>query len=255
MTARALHSRIAVVALLAAWQSAPAKSEVDTLLDGWQAKVATLTSFTCKFRQEKKVSFMRRPLVSTGTLAYRDRHLLWTTETPSKSFLALGEKEVRIYTPEFATLEVYPLSGAATGGAPKSGAAGPSFAASFPGFTGDLRQLREPYAAELVARGDDATRRTIRFTPRKDELKKEVVAVEITLTKELELAAWRIERTNGDTLALTISDFVANAKVADADLAFDVAPGTKVVKPFGEAKKDDEKKSDAPPPKKDGGGR
>src|SRR5688500_11745535 len=105
--------RIAGLPIVFALALAPAqeKSEVDRVLDAWEARVKSLTSFTCRFEQEKKVSFMRRPLVSTGTMTYRDRKLLWKTETPAPGFLSVDANEVRIYTPEFKTLEIYPLQG------------------------------------------------------------------------------------------------------------------------------------------------
>ena len=84
-----------VVVCALAWLS-PLQTggEVDRILDAWEAKVHELKSFKCRFRQEKKVSFLRRPLVSTGTIAYRDRHLLWKTESPSEGFLSVDEKEL-----------------------------------------------------------------------------------------------------------------------------------------------------------------
>jgi outer membrane lipoprotein-sorting protein len=213
----------ALAVLLAALGAAGDGGEVDRVLEGWEARVKALRSFTCRFRQEKKLSFLRRPLVSTGTIAYRDRRLLWRTETPSPGFLSVDAAEVRIYTPEFKTLEVVPL-GAGAGGAALQGA--------FPGFTGDFAQLREQYAAELLPAAAGSRDRTLRFTPRGEELKREIASVDVTLDEALSVEAWRIVRANGDELSLSILDFVPNAEVKDSDLAFEVPADAKVVKPL-----------------------
>ncbi len=231
---------LSVCALMVLQAQPPATSEVDRVLDAWEARMKGLTSFTCRFRQEKKVSFMRRPLVSTGTMAFRERRLLWRTETPAPGFLAVDATEVRIYTPEFKLLEIYPLAGArapgasatAGSGASPSQGASPTWSGAFPGFTGDLAALREPYLPELRPLPAGSKEMRLRFTPRREELKKEVVHVEITLDPQYSITTWRIVRANGDELALSIEEFVANAKVSDADLTFDVPADVKVVRPL-----------------------
>lgn len=204
-----------------------ASRDADSVLSAWEAKVKGLASFTCRFRQEKKVSFMRRPLVSTGRMAFKERRLLWVTETPSESFLSVGTEEVRIYTPEFETLEIYPLAASA-------GEGGAATLGGFPGFTGDFGTLKELYEVDLVADPAPAAEgdSRLRFTPRAEDVKKDVTAIEVVLDREQVVKAWRLLRANGDELALTLSDFVANAKVADEDLEFEVPEGTKVVRPL-----------------------
>ena len=226
--------RFAGLPIVFALALAPAqeKSEVDRVLDAWEARVKSLTSFTCRFEQEKKVSFMRRPLVSTGTMTYRDRKLLWKTETPAPGFLSVDANEVRIYTPEFKTLEIYPLQ-SNTGGA--GGTAG-AFGGAFPGVTGDLSKLRETYSAKLLSNDEQGAR--LEFAPKTDELKKQVVSIEVTLDRASLVKAWRIVRTNGDELSLSIRDFVPDAEVKDADLVFEVPPDTKIVRPAASPKRD-----------------
>ena len=111
-------------------------------------------------------------------------------------------------------------------------------AGAFPGFTGDFRGLRQSYEVELLppqqGAGEGEVR--LRFTPRTDELKKDVASTEVTLDRESMVKAWRIVRANGDELTLTISDFVANAKVSDADLTFEVPAGVKVTRIGGGAR-------------------
>jgi outer membrane lipoprotein-sorting protein len=235
-----------VVVCAIAWLSPPQTGgEVDRILDAWEAKVRELKSFKCRFRQEKKVSFLRRPLVSTGTIAYRERHLLWKTESPSEGFLSVDEKEVRIFTPEFNTLEVIELGAKPPdGNAPPAGGAksqeaapAPALAGAFPGFTGDLKQVRDIYDVELLPPPPNAPaaakQKRLRLTPRSDALKKEVVAVEITFGETMDVEAWRIVRANGDELALTLQEFQANAKVADAELRFETPADVKVTRLSG----------------------
>ena len=191
---------------------AASSSELEALLDRWQKSVAELRSFTCRFRQEKRVSFMRRPLVSSGTLKYLDRKLLWATETPSASLLSFDGKEARIYHREFQTLEIYAL-GAAGGSAAGFGKGG------IPGFTGDFAALRQQYAIEALPVEAESKDHRLRMTPKDDALT---------------MKEWKLARTNGDELKFTVTDFVVNAKVDPKELVFDVPAGTKVVRMSGE---------------------
>jgi len=214
-------------AVLGAFVQGGAGAELDALLDRWQKSVADLHSFTCRFRQEKRVSFMRRPLVASGTLKYLDKKLLWATETPSVSLLSFDGKEARIYHPEFQTLEIYAL-GAAGGSAAGFGKGG------IPGFTGDFAALRQQYAIEALAVEAGSKDHRLRMTPKDDALKKEVVAIEFLLDDALTMKEWKLARTNGEELKFTVTDFVVNAKVDPKELVFEVPAGTKIVRMGGE---------------------
>ena len=244
------------VALLSALSAADQQADrgvdpaVDRALGAWEAKVEALTSFTCRFRQEKQVSFMRRPLVSTGTIAFRagpTRRLLWKTETPSPGFLSLDASEIRIYSPEFNTLEIVPLQ--ATGSTS-------ALTGAFPGFSGDFTQLRTTYDIALAPLPADSKSTRLRLTPRGEALKKELVAVEITLGAESQVEGWKIVRVNGDELTLTISDFDAGAKLEEKELTFAVPADAKILQPAGAPRppKDERKDAESPPTPKPGGG-
>jgi outer membrane lipoprotein-sorting protein len=263
MTRFRRFARTNVVALSLALLGAGARqtSEVDALLDRWQKSVTGITSFTCRFKQEKKVSFLRRPLVSSGSLKYRDRKILWVTDSPSASFLSFDGKEARIYTPEFNTLEIYDLSGmgpGAGGAAPASGAGGDSSSSfmkgGMPGFTGDFAALRQQYDVAILPAPQGDKSHHLRFTPRDADLKKEVASIEFKLDEALMIQEWRLVRANGDELHLTISDFVPNAKVEEKELRFEVPAGVKVVRMGGEGKPAPPE-GDAPAPKKKDGAR
>lgn len=218
---------------------------VDALLDRWQKQVVALHSFTARFRQEKKVAFMRRPLVSSGHLKYRDRKLLWVTDEPAPSFLSFDGKEARIYHPDFNTLEIYALGAGMPGAAAPAAGSNQFMKGGFPGFTGDFGALRQLYRVEFLtppAAADGAAKDAgkeagkgaaadvrLRFTPKGDELKKDVQAIEFLLDPAFVVKEWKLVRANGDELRLLLSDFVADAKVEDADLRFDVPAGVKVV--------------------------
>ncbi len=213
-------------------QAAAAGADLDALLDRWQKTFAELRSFTCRFKQEKKVSFMRRPLVSSGSLKYLDRKLLWVTDAPSASFLSFDGKEARIYHPEFNTLEIYALGGAA------GGAASGFMKGGFPGFTGDFAALRRQYAIEVLPVEAGSKDHRLRMTPRDEAAKKEVVAIEFLLDDALGIKEWRMTRANGDELKLAVSDFVPNARLEPKDLQFDVPAGVKITRMGGDEKSD-----------------
>lgn len=255
-----LLALVSLLALAATAAAARQGSEVDALLDRWQKEVAGIKSFTCRFKQEKKVSFMRRPLVSSGSLKYRDRKILWVTDSPSKSFLSFDGKEARIYSPEFNTLEIYSMGGAPDGttNAPTNGSSGGGNSSSafmkggIPGFTGDFAALRQQYDVALlpVPEGDKSHR--LKMTPRDADVKKEVASIEFKLDDALMIQEWRLVRANGDELHLTISDFAVNAKVEEKELRFDVPADVKVVRMGAEEKPAPPKDDPAAHPKKDG---
>ena len=265
-----------VVALPLALLGAGARqaSEVDALLDRWQKSVTGIHSFTCRFKQEKKVSFLRRPLLSSGSLKYRDRKILWVTDAPAASFLSFDGKEARIYHPEFNTLEIYDLNGpmngkeaGAAGGAAAAAGSGGNSSSSFmkggiPGFTGDFAALRQQYDVAILPAPEGDRSHHLRFTPRDAEVKKEVASIEFKLDEALVIQEWRLVRANGDELHLTISDFAANAKVEEKELQFEVPAGVKIIRMGGDAKPappKDEKpvapKGEAPAPQKKDGDR
>jgi outer membrane lipoprotein-sorting protein len=235
-------ARVSVVAAALSFvaAAAPQASEVDALLDRWQKEVAGLKSFTCRFRQEKRVSFMRRPLVSTGSLKFRERRILWVTDTPAASFLSFDGKEARIYHPEFNTLEIYELGGATAAG---GGSSATFMKGGIPGFTGDFAALRQQYAVELLPAAEGDKSHHLRFTPRDADVKKEIATIEFKLDAAFVIEEWRLVRANGDELRLTISDFAANAKVDGKELQFEVPDGVKITRMGGDEK---------PAPKKDG---
>lgn len=176
-------------------------------------------SFICEFEQKKKVSFLRRPLVSQGRMYFRGRRLLWETTSPEQSFLALEEDQLRIYHPGFQTLEIYPLTGSEAA------------ARSVPGLTTDVRELQKLYQGEILERDEQHTR--LRFTPRAtgDEAggASAIRAIEVTLGPDDLLRAWKLEKSSGDELVLDITSFQRNAEVTDEQLELVIPAGVKVV--------------------------
>jgi len=209
------------VCLLLLWGPTPRSDDVATrtkhVLDRWQEEMEGLRSFECEFRQEKEVSFLRRPLVSTGTIYYRDRRLLWKTVEPAPSYLALDEKSLRIYNPEFNTLEIFSFE-------PEARSEG-----MIPGLTADPRQLREHYHGELLDGAEDGEFR-LRFTPRHRREQSDVAHIEVTLSADYLLRAWTVSEMDGDLVHLTVTAFRPNVPVPDEKLELSVPDDVEIIR-------------------------
>ena len=217
----------ALLVCLLFWVAAPVQDTSPTagdpaaeaLLDRWQQAMGELESFRARFRQEKKVSFLRRSLVSEGTIHYRKGRLLWATEKPAPSFLALDEQAIRIYTPEFATLEIYSLEGRK------------DLKGAMPGLTFEPAELRKKYDYEVLAKDPEHPEQMrLRFEPKVEALQEQIVAIQVTLDKQGNVRGWTLEEVDGDRLELTLIDFQANVPISDEELTFEVPDDVKVVR-------------------------
>jgi hypothetical protein len=162
---------------------------------------------------------LRRPLHSSGVIHYRDPQLLWRTEKPAVSYLALGPEGLQIYSPEFRTLEVY---------AQEQASQKAEQTTRWPGMTLDPVVLRKQYVGEILSSNQEHTR--IRFVPRPSERPAEVKSIEVALTSEFRIQSWRLHEVDGDEVFLNVIEFRPHAKVTDQQLRIPVAEDAKVIR-------------------------
>ena len=193
---------------------------LDAFLERWAAAMAGLETLEVRFRQEKSIRILRRPLVSSGTIRLRlkDQRLRCTTLDAAgkpETEISAAQGTVRILYPGLKRMEVYDLGGSAP----------PPVA--FPGLGGDIAALKRDYE---IARTSDGAKDSLRLTPR--DAASPLRALTLVLEK-LEPRALVQEAKNGDLVKLTIESFKRQAPLSDADLEIVVPPGTTVVRPLG----------------------
>ena len=208
-----------LLCLLAAGPTtAPSDPALMADLERVDAAAGRASAVTAGFRQEKFTPLMKRPLVSTGRVAARGATSLWTTATPRPSAMRVTAAQIRIYYPDQAVVEVYPVQGQL----------GALAASPLP----RLDVLRQFFTfARLPA--PDAASLAVRLTPADADLQQHVRRVDVLLDR----ATGAIRRTettdaDGDRTVLTFDAVDLHGTVTDADLALVVPPGTREVQPL-----------------------
>ena len=218
-SARIFSRSVALMTLIAAAPStAPVDPQLMAELQQVDAAAATASTITAGFRQEKFTPLMKRPLVSTGRVAARGPVSLWTTAAPRPSTMRVTADQIRIYYPDQAVVELYPVQG--------------NLAALAASPLPRLAVLEQFFSfARLPA--SDADTLPLRLLPTTDDLRQHVREVLVTLDRRTG-AIRRTETTDadGDRTVLTFDHADLHAAVTDADLALTVPPNTREVQPL-----------------------
>lgn len=232
----ALGGTVIGLCSLAGRPSGAAEAELDRFLDEWTRRMEDLRALEVRFRQEKRLKVLRRPLVSSGTIliSLPDRLLRCTVrdgEGKVETEVLAAEGVVRIVYPAFRRIEVYPTGTAA---APP---------VSFPGLWGDVAALKRDYRMELE-RAADEDRLTL--VPRNPDSP----ARELRLVLERYVVK-RFEQTDrsGDSVQLTIEEWRKNPPLEPGDLRPLFPPDFEEVRPL-EKQPLDRPPLDRPPPEK-----
>jgi outer membrane lipoprotein-sorting protein len=188
-------------------------------------KVAKLDSVTADFEQRKFTPMLKKPLVSNGSIIAKGSTALWKTSKPSPTTMLVSSKEIRIYYPAQAIVEVYPVQG-------QLGA----LAASPLPRLDVLKQFfnfERDSAASLDASKTDADFLGVKLTPITDDLRQHVKQVRVLLDRKtgaIQLA----ENTDadGDRTVLVFSNLKMDTKLADDALKLELPAGTKETHPL-----------------------
>ena len=209
------------VLALAAVAAAADPTPLDQALARIEARGAEIRDFRARFRQEKSVYLLDRPLVSSGKVLFRrPGSLRWETEAPEPSILVIDEKGMQVYLPRLKQVEVYDLPGKDA-----LGAILPLFGQS----TADLRRM---YEVELKPGAADEI--VLALVPKSDRVRRAVARIEVALDKEKLLPRRLVYADpNGDEARTTFTDVEPNVGLGEADTRLDVPAGTEVKKPLG----------------------
>ncbi len=190
-------------------------------LEAFDRSVASVQGLVADFEQRKHTPLLKRPIVSRGTVKSVAGRVRWDTVEPAPSTLTMDDQEVRIYYPEAAIVEIYPVSGGA-----QAASVGPmprleTIRAQFdikelPAFDLDARTAAEP--ERYIA---------LELTPRTAELQQRVKTVRVLLDVRAKLATL-IQITDIDD-ELTSIEFLnprTDVQVREEDVRLTVPSGT-----------------------------
>lgn len=214
---------MATILVCGEWTLAQDDDTLGALLALLDEKAAKITDLSATFTQEKHTAILRRPLVSSGTVRVRPPLVRWDTDRPHASKMLVSQKEVRIFYPDQATVEIYDLAG-------QLGqlAASPIFR---------LAALREHFTIERAAPREGekpvAGRVELRLTPRAQALRDHIQEIRLGVDEDSALVR-RVEIVNsdGERTVMTFDRIKVNPGLVPGALALEIPSGTNIVRPL-----------------------
>lgn len=205
--------------------SKPLDAELERRLEEIDRRAAKVESLKAKFEQRKHTALLKKPLVSSGTLAVRGDRARWDTLSPHASVTCLDSKELRVYYPEQRTVEIYEL-----------GQDVREFAGS------PLPRLEKMKATFSIARiapsliggiDEDKDVIAIELTPRSEQLRERVARLRVLIDSKLP-AARRMEilDPDGDRTEMVFSDVKLNEKLEPREVTLETPRGVREVRPL-----------------------
>jgi outer membrane lipoprotein carrier protein len=215
---------IALAAGLAALVAAAARADgpkLDEILARIEERGREIMDFRARFRQEKTIYVLEKPLVSQGTVLFRRPGALrWETDAPEPSTLVIDETGMKVYLPRLKQLEVYDLPGKEALGA------------LMPLFGQSAADLGRMYEVSLGSGAKDEV--ILELVPRSERVRRVVARIEVALAAGT-LLPRRLATldANGDAATTTFESVEPNVGLTQADMTLVVPPGTTVKKPLG----------------------
>jgi outer membrane lipoprotein-sorting protein len=224
-------SLILLTAIRAGAQSSPASAPaaIDrallSQLTEIDKKAAAISDLRADFEQRKFTALLKKPLVSTGKLRIKGASMLWDTTAPEPTLMRIDDKEVRLYYPRQATLEIYPIDQRLA-----------SLAASPLPRLETLRRhfsIERAGASQLKADPKHASLVPLKLSPIEASLREHVdqVLVLLDASQGLILRA-EVTDADGDRTAIDFSNIRLNTNLPEAEVRLEVPPNTRIVRPL-----------------------
>jgi outer membrane lipoprotein carrier protein len=199
---------------------APPDPNLAARLDDIDRRAGRAKDLSGRFTQEKHTALLKKPLVSSGRIRMKGAAVRWDTESPEPTVLYSDGREIRMYYPRQATVEVYPvdrrLSDLAASPLPR------------------LDVLRRHFRIERAAEAprDDKTIE-LKPTPTDESLAQHVDEVRVTLDVPA-AAVTRVEMldADGDRTVIRFTDLRTDTGIRDGELDLSLPAGTKVSRPL-----------------------
>jgi outer membrane lipoprotein carrier protein len=199
---------------------APPDAALAAQLDDIDRRAGRAKDLSGRFTQEKHTALLKKPLVSSGRIRMKGAVVRWDTESPEPTVLYSDGREIRMYYPKQATVEVYPIDRRL----------GDLAASPLPRLDILRRHFRIERAAD--APRDDRTVE-LKLTPTDESLAQHVDEVRVTLDVPA-AAVTRVEMldADGDRTVIRFTDLRTNTGIRDGELDLSVPAGTKVSRPL-----------------------
>jgi outer membrane lipoprotein-sorting protein len=213
----------------AAFADAPTSRPVDpalaTELAAINIKTAAVKSLTADFEQKKSTPMLKKPLVSSGTVASAGGVSVWTTVKPQPTSMRVTDQEIRIFYPAQQTIEIYPLAGQL----------GALAASPLPRLS-TLKKFfnfDRMHAADIDKAATDDACLAVKLTPIDPELAKHVKEVHVLLDRTTG-AIRQVENLDpdGDVTTMTFTHVKLDADLPADALKLNVPAGTREVHPL-----------------------
>ena len=197
--------------------TAPQRAE---LLGRLQALHAKHPSFQAAFSEQRTSSLLKKPLISTGRIAFEIPNKFRREVTGANPSLTLSNgRELWLYYPNFQEAQQY------TRGNRK-------FDEILDSLTDALNftQVEEKYQLEATPEGDGGYRLVL--TPKRSMLKRIIAQLTVTLDKDLNVRCTDLVLLKGDHVVTTYSALRREA-LPPATFEFAPPPGTNISRPMG----------------------
>jgi outer membrane lipoprotein-sorting protein len=215
---------VAVVAL-AGVQASGIDADLLKRLEAADAKAASVVDLIADFEQKKHTALLKEPMVSSGRLRVRGSTVRWDTSMPRASVLWMDEREIRVYYPLDASLEIYPVDEPLRR----------LTASPIP----RLKPMQEQFditampLSEIEGAAESTSLFAIRLTPKGEALRKHVKEVRVLVDSGTGLTSrMEVVDPEGDRTLIAFTNTRANTGLAEKDLELKVPEGTKVSRPL-----------------------
>lgn len=174
-------------------------------------RMKDVATMTCSIRQVRKTALVERPLVSSGTMAYRREpgRLVFRLTEPRASEIHMDRTSYQVYRPDEKRLERIEFEDDALTGqlltlfAPKPDAMGKAF---------------------KITRADGE----ILFQPLDEKVRERVALIALTL-KDGELRRIRYQQADGDEVSFEMSELKLNPELPAGAFDLKVPDGTRIL--------------------------
>jgi outer membrane lipoprotein-sorting protein len=192
-------------------------------LNDIDARAKNITSLSALFEQRKFTALLRKPLITSGNIRVKGSTMRWDTEKPEKNVLLISEKQVEIYYPAQAVVEIYVIDQRL---AELASSPLPRLAVLKDRFT-----FAEIPTAKLEPAADPAKFIGVQLTPISDELRQRLQGVSVLLDATAGyIVHAELTDADGDKTVIRFRDVKVNVDVGEMDLR--VPPGTKMTHPL-----------------------
>lgn len=208
-------------AATAAPQAPLGQPERAELLGRLQALHAQSPSFQANFSEQRSTKLLKKPLTSTGHIAFQLPNKFRREMTGSNpSVTVCNGKDLWLYYPNFKEAEQYSLNKR------------PLFEAALSALTAGLNfaHVEEIYNLEITP--EDGGGYQIALTPKRNDLKRIVARLVVVLSKDLDVRSTELTLPKGDVVVTTYTQSRRDAIPAST---FEFAPpeGANITHPLG----------------------